>query len=125
MKNEASSEGVKQKKINWSKIKHDYVTGELTYRELAEKYGVSIESIKKQARKTDKKQGWVTLKRKHRNNVYTKAQQKSEVQQSNEIVNYRKKIKSESERLIEKVSEAVMQLSEHLVEHETVVKTNY
>lgn len=120
-KNEASSKAAKGK-INWNKIKHDYVTGEMTYRELAEKYGVSIESIKKEARKTSKRKGWVTLKSEHRNKVYTNAEQETAKKQGKKLATYSEKAKSHAERLVDMVGEAISELREYIVEHETTVK---
>ena len=34
---------------NWAKIKRDYINGEYSYRELAEKHGISASSIEKRA----------------------------------------------------------------------------
>lgn len=34
---------------NWTKIKNDYITGEYSYRELAEKHGISASSVEKRA----------------------------------------------------------------------------
>ncbi len=112
----------KPKKINWNKIKHEYVTGEITYRELAEKYGISIESVKKEARKTAKRKGWVTLKSEHRHNVYTKAEQESARKQGKELASYAEKAKSHAEKLVDVVGEAISELREYIVEHETTVK---
>ena len=39
---------------DWEKIKYDYITGSDSYRMLAEKYGVSIDAIKRKAAA----QGW-------------------------------------------------------------------
>lgn len=112
----------KGKKINWNKIKHEYVTGDITYRELAEKYGVSIESIKKEARKTAKRKGWVTLKSEHRHNVYTKAEQETARKQGKELASYKDKAKGHAQRLVDMVGEAISELREYIVEHETTVK---
>lgn len=112
----------KKEKIPWDKIKHDYVTGEITYMELSKKYKVSLESIKKQARKTEKRKGWVSLKREHRNKVYEKAEQKEAEKAAKEIVSNREKIFKEGENLLREVQKAVRQLSDVIVEHETVEK---
>lgn len=113
---------VKANKINWNKIKHEYVTGDITYRELAEKYGVSIESIKKEARKTSKRKGWVTLKGEHRNKVYTNAEQETAKKQGKELASYSEKVKRHAERLVDKVGAAINELCDYIVEYETTVK---
>lgn len=112
----------KAKKINWNKIKHEYVTGDVTYRELADKYGISIESIKKEARKTAKRKGWVTLKSEHRHNVYTKAEQETARKQGKKLATSAEKAKEHAEKLVDMVGEAILELREYIVEHETTVK---
>lgn len=112
----------KTKKINWNRIKHEYVTGDITYRELAEKYEVSIESIKKEARKTAKRKGWVTLKSEYRHNVYTKAEQETARKAGKKLASTGEKVKSHAEKLVDVIGEAITELREYIVEHETTVK---
>lgn len=112
----------KTKKINWNRIKHEYVTGDITYRELAEKYDVSIESIKKEARKTAKRKGWVTLKSEYRHNVYTKAEQETARKAGKKLASTGEKVKSHAEKLVDVIGEAITELREYIVEHETTVK---
>ena len=112
----------KTKKINWNRIKHEYVTGDITYRELAEKYDVSIESIKKEARKTAKRKGWVTLKSEYRHNVYTKAEQETARKAGKKLASTSEKVKSHAEKLVDVIGEAITELREYIVEHETTVK---
>ena len=109
-------------KIPWNKIKHEYVTGNVTYKELSEKYGVSIETIKKKARKTAKRKGWVLLKQEHRNKVYTKAEQKSADKSVKEILSNKQRIQNAVEGLLSEAEKAVKQLSSLIVEHEVVEK---
>lgn len=45
--------------MNWGKIKKEYIAGKGTYRELAEKHGVSLAGLSKRA----KAENWVELKR--------------------------------------------------------------
>lgn len=109
-------------KIPWNKIKHEYVTGNVTYKELSEKYNVSIETIKKKARKTAKRKGWVLLKQEHRNKVYTKAEQKSADKSVKEILSNKQRIQNAAEDLLSEAEKAVKQLSSLIVEHEVVEK---
>ncbi len=121
-KREKPETKAKPKKINWNKLKHEYVTGDITYRELAEKYEVSIESIKKEARKTAKRKGWVTLKSEYRHNVYTKAEQETARKAGKKLASTGEKVKSHAEKLVDVIGEAITELREYIVEHETTVK---
>lgn len=121
-KREKPETKAKPKKINWNKLKHEYVTGDITYRELAEKYDISIESIKKEARKTAKRKGWVTLKSEYRHNVYTKAEQETARKAGKKLASTGEKVKSYAERLVDVIGEAITELREYIVEHETTVK---
>ena len=121
-KREKPETKAKTKKINWNRIKHEYVTGDITYRELAEKYDVSIESIKKEARKTAKRKGWVTLKSEYRHNVYTKAEQETARKAGKKLASTGEKVKSHAEKLVDVIGEAITELREYIVEHETTVK---
>ena len=105
-------------RIPWEKIKLEYVKGNVTYRELSEKYGVSIETIKKKARKTAKTKGWVTLKSEYRNKSYTKAEQISVEKDAKEIASSREKVTKIIEDLIEKVETAVTELTTIVLENE-------
>lgn len=58
---------------NWSKIKSTYVTGEMSQREVAKKYGVSESQLAVRA----SNEGWVQLRREHRRKVEEKAKQKA------------------------------------------------
>ena len=121
-KREKPETKAKTKKINWNRIKHEYVTGDITYRELAEKYDVSIESIKKEARKTAKRKGWVTLKSEYRHNVYTKAEQETARKAGKKLASTSEKVKSHAEKLVDVIGEAISELREYIVEHETTIK---
>jgi uncharacterized protein YjcR len=56
----------------WEKIKSDYVTGRMTMRELAEKYGVSLSTLGKRA----SREGWAQRREHHNNKVAAKVEEK-------------------------------------------------
>ena len=60
--------------VDWLAIRNDYISGGGSYRKLAEKYGVSFNTLKDKA----VEEGWKNLKEEHHNKTTTKAQQKSE-----------------------------------------------
>lgn len=60
--------------VDWLAIRNDYINGGGSYRKLAEKYGVSFNTLKDKA----VEEGWKSLKEEHHNKTTTKAQQKTE-----------------------------------------------
>lgn len=69
------------RKVNWEKLKAEYVTGDISQRKLAEKYGVSASTLANHA----KKEEWYENKKKSRSKVVEKAVQKAETKQANVI----------------------------------------
>ena len=67
--------------MNWDEIKLEYVTSDVSYRDLADKFGVSFSSLSKMAVK-DK---WAKERKKHRKKVVTKAEQKIVVKKAKEL----------------------------------------
>ena len=59
---------------NWQRIRLAFVRGKYTYKQLAEKYGVSENTLEKRARA----EKWQEARRKYRGNVAAKAQARAE-----------------------------------------------
>lgn len=55
--------------MDWKKIKKEYIAGGISYRKLAEKHGVSFNTLEKVARR----EGWCDLRRQAEEKVATKA----------------------------------------------------
>ena len=60
--------------VDWLAIRNDYINGGGSYRKLAEKYGVSFNTLKERA----VSEAWKTLKEEHHNKTTTRTQQKSQ-----------------------------------------------
>ena len=58
--------------IDWSKIKTEYITTNISYRGLCKKYGVSLNALSKHARE----ENWLVLRERKRDAVATKAVEK-------------------------------------------------
>lgn len=56
-------------KVDWNQVRVEYVSGKMTYKDLAEKYGVSKVAVGKRA----KQEKWVAQRDAYRRNVATKA----------------------------------------------------
>lgn len=59
---------------DWLKIKNEYVNGGISYRALAEKYGLSFSTLEKRARA----ENWTEAKEKHREKIEQKARQEAQ-----------------------------------------------
>ena len=57
---------------DWNAIKAEYIVGEISYRKLSEKWGVSFRTLADHARK----EGWAKERNRHRNNVTKRTVQK-------------------------------------------------
>ena len=60
--------------MDWDKIKTEYITSNISYRKLAEKYGVPFTTLRCAARKGD----WFKLRQGYRDNIVTKAVKEAE-----------------------------------------------
>lgn len=119
----ASENNSEDKKIPWDEMKHEYVTGNVTYSQLSKKYGVSIDSIKKKAQKTDKRKGWFSLRREFRNKTYTKAEQLTAEKRAKELARAHAKMFAAACDIIKKTEDAIKEVSKVIVEKETKTKT--
>jgi predicted DNA-binding protein YlxM (UPF0122 family) len=54
--------------INWNKIKTEYITTDISYRDIAEKYEISKTAIEKQS----EKENWINERRQYKDELKTK-----------------------------------------------------
>lgn len=83
---------------DWKKIKAEYITGDLSYRQLADKYGVPFRTLSDRA----KKEQWVALRAKHRERVVTKSCRRKEKSQVESIV----RLKSAADKMVKVLDQA-------------------
>ena len=88
--------------MDWNQIKTEYITSDVSYRNLCEKYGVGIGKLGKMAAR----EGWKQLRDKHRDDLVTKAIQKNEEQ----VLSRLDRIQALADRLTEKVRIAIEQI---------------
>ena len=60
-------------KVNWIKVKNEYINGDISYRRLAEKHNTSFNTLKDRA----VKEKWKESKDRQHNNITEKTQQKA------------------------------------------------
>ena len=86
--------------VDWVKVKTEYITTEIGYRKLADKYGVSFRTLSQKA----KDEEWVQERRKHRENIVKKAVRKVEDHESTKMARFTTvsdKLLNRIERIIE------------------------
>ena len=97
----------------WLRIKTEYITTDTSYRKLAKKYGVGLQTIC--ARSKD--EGWIQMREQHRNDTVTKTIQKIEEQKAAETA----KVFVLADRLLVKLEKAIDELDLKVTTHK--VKT--
>ena len=91
---------------DWNAIRTEYITGEATYRELAEKYGVSPARVKRMGGKED----WVTQRRQHAKRVLAKSLEA----EAEDTVRRLSRVLRASDALLGRIEEAIDQLDVRL-----------
>lgn len=89
---------------DWQKIKTEYITGNASYRELAQKYGIHRATIGQKA----KDEKWVELRRQHADKTQTKilnAVARQQVSRAERLQTVADKLLSKVESLLETDSE--------------------
>lgn len=100
---------------DWLQIKTEYITTDTSYRKLAEKYGVS----RVQIGSVGKEEGWVELRRQHLAETMTKTL----AADSEEKADRWARITTATDRLLEKIEQAITELDIQLIKHTEKTKT--
>ena len=103
--------------VNWIKIKNEYINGNISYRKLADKHGISFNTLKDVAVKEE----WNKKKKEQHNKITTKTQQKTIEKLAEKEANRFARISDAADKLIEKIELATEQLDLYL--ERTKVKT--
>ncbi len=102
--------------IDWESIKNEYIYTNTSYRKLAEKHGVSFNTLKC----TAVKNGWAKQKKKEHHKITTRTQQKTVEKISNQEVDRITKILELTDKLTPKIEKAISQLEKTIVEGKTI-----
>lgn len=104
------------KNIDWIKIKNEYINTNISQRKLAVKYEISFNTLKDKANK----EKWAAAKKEQHNKIATETQQKTaekiievEVDRVANIINL-------SDKISEKISQAIEQVDKIIVDGEIV-----
>lgn len=100
--------------VDWTKIKTEYLTTDTSYRKLAQKYGVNATTIAKRASKED----WVS----HRQQQASKVLSKTLAVATKKKVDRLTRIQDATDKLLDKIEQAINELDRHLVTESKKVK---
>ena len=92
-----------QKRIDWKKIKAEYVTGEISLANIAKKYGVSASAVQKKS----VKEKWAAEKRKQHKKAADKVAKKLNDKTVRKTVNDIERVCSAASKLIAKINRAI------------------
>lgn len=99
---------------DWNAIKSEYITSGISYRALADKYGLNRNTIAERG----KAEKWPELRRQHLDKTLSKTLSLIEKKQAQKMV----RIDRITDRMLLKLEKAVEELEVHLVTHTTKVK---
>lgn len=102
-------------KINWIKIRNDYINGRGSYRKLADKYGISATSISKRA----KLEGWVEQREKQLRKNSAKIAQKTSDRIAEREANRVARLLGTTDRLQDALERAAEELDRQMVKSRT------
>lgn len=104
--------------VDWLAIRNDYINGGGSYRKLAEKYGISIDAIKRKAAA----EKWKDARTEHTQNIHQKVQEETaDIVAKNEADRV-KRLLSISDKMIDKIEKAVEELDLAQVTNKTKTK---
>ena len=100
---------------NWQKIKTEYITTDISYRKLAQKYGIRYATVQDRAKKED----WVVLRSRYRTDMVSKTVSKIGDRQAGKMA----RIDGITDKLLGKLEKAVDELDMAIIVHKNKVET--
>lgn len=101
--------------MDWLKIKTEYITTDISYRGLAEKYGIP----KNRIAETGKKENWTELRVQFRDKTLTKTVEKTAEELAKKQAKQAAKVGDLADKLLIKLEQAIEELDQAMVTHKT------
>ena len=95
---------------DWIKIRNEYINGNISYRKLAEKHGISFNTLQEKARKEQ----WFEKRKKQHDKIAEKTRQKSAEKLAEAEADRLIRISNAADKLLEKIELATEQLDLYL-----------
>lgn len=105
--------------IDWIAVRNDYINGGGSYRKLAEKYGISLGTLRARA----EKEKWVKLKERQMRKISTKTAQRTAEKIAKQEAERVARIHAASDELLTKIEQAIAELDSTQVSRKKRVKT--
>lgn len=105
--------------MDWKAIKTEYITGDISYRKLAEKYAVSFSSLEKKARAD----GWAEQKRQYCDKLETTVVKELGKKDVKKTVDKLKRVSDLTDKLLDKLEKAIEELDTQFVKDVVRTKT--
>lgn len=105
---------------NWAKIRSEYVTTKITYRQLCEKYGCSMSVLTKKA----SSEKWAEARKKHRKKVERKTEEKVADRTAEKNARDLTRCYKLANGILDKVEKAIGELDKHVVKSQTILKVD-
>lgn len=96
---------------NWTKIKNEYINGNISYQELAKKHKVGYSALKTRA----VNEKWFEQRKEQRKKISKKIEQKTAEKIAEAEANRMTKINAAADKLLEKIEIAIEQLDMYLL----------
>lgn len=96
---------------NWAKIRSEYVTTKITYRQLCEKYGCSMSVLTKKA----SSEKWAEARKKHRKKVERKTEEKVADRTAEKNARDLTRCYKLANGILDKVEKAIGELDKHIL----------
>lgn len=97
--------------MNWAELRNEYINGNISYRKLAEKHGVSVNTLQIRARD----ELWVEKRKEQRERITAKTLQKTAEKLAEQEANRILRISAAADKLLEKIEQATEQLDQFIV----------
>lgn len=89
--------------MDWEQIRAEYITGDDSYRQLADKYGINYSVLGRKGRQ----EGWVEQRTQYRNSVHTKTVEKIANREAGQNAKRAAKVGELADKLLLKLGEAI------------------
>lgn len=105
--------------MDWEQIRTEYITGDDSYRQLAEKYGVSLSDMGNHGAQ----EGWVSQRKQYRDKVRTKTMEKIANQTAGQAAKRAAKVDTLADKLLIKLEKAIDELDLKVTTHKIKTET--
>ena len=103
--------------MNWAKLRNEYINGNISYRKLAEKHGISESTLMQRA----SREKWATAREEHRSRIEARTQQKTVEKISEKESDLAADIHSAATLLLKKLNIAIEQTDLYIERTKTKV----